>query len=430
MILSTLASAMARLVSIVTALVSIPLTLHYLGSERYGMWLTISSLIAVLSFADLGMGNGLLNRIAAAHGRNDRPSIQRYVSSGFAVLTVISLLIILAFVSFYALIPWPRFFNVQDHLARYEAGPSVAVFTICFALSIPATIVQKIQAGLQESFIASSWQCVGSIVALAGVVTVTKLEMGLPWIVLAFMGGPLVAALSNSLVFYIRSAPDIAPRPKAFSTEAAVQTGQTGLLFLLLQIVVAAAYSSDSLVISHILGPAAVPQYAVPERMFSIVSQLIATVLTPLWPAYGEAISRSDHDWVKQTFFRSLTFSVCLAGAVSGLVALAGPTLLRVWVGSTIQVTPLLLVGFALWKTLEAGGNSVAMFLNGAHVVRFQVITAAVMGVVVLVLKIVLVGSLGVAGSVWATIIGYSICSAIPMMFRVGGILTESSRNL
>jgi O-antigen/teichoic acid export membrane protein len=46
--------------------ISVPLTLTYLGSERYGMWMAISSIVALLAFADFGLGNGLVNAIAVA----------------------------------------------------------------------------------------------------------------------------------------------------------------------------------------------------------------------------------------------------------------------------------------------------------------------------------------------------------------------------
>src|ERR1700685_3295376 len=51
---TTIVSALSKIVTVLTSLISVPLTLHYLGVERYGLWMTISSLIACLSFADLG----------------------------------------------------------------------------------------------------------------------------------------------------------------------------------------------------------------------------------------------------------------------------------------------------------------------------------------------------------------------------------------
>src|SRR5262245_42123374 len=92
--LSALASALAKAISVSTALISVPLTLTYLGAERYGMWMTMSSLVAMLSFADLGIGNGLLASVASAHGRNDRDEIQSYVSSAYLVLSAIAIAIV------------------------------------------------------------------------------------------------------------------------------------------------------------------------------------------------------------------------------------------------------------------------------------------------------------------------------------------------
>src|SRR5690349_17928309 len=66
-LLTALVSAFAQAVNMLTMLVSIPLTLNYLGVERYGLWIVISSLITILGFADLGLGNGLLNAIADAN---------------------------------------------------------------------------------------------------------------------------------------------------------------------------------------------------------------------------------------------------------------------------------------------------------------------------------------------------------------------------
>ena len=50
----------AKIVAVAAVFVTVPLTLNYLGSERYGLWMTISSVSLMLGFADLGIGNGVL----------------------------------------------------------------------------------------------------------------------------------------------------------------------------------------------------------------------------------------------------------------------------------------------------------------------------------------------------------------------------------
>ena len=235
-VLSSFTSAVAKLITVVTALISVPLTLRYLGVERYGMWMTMSSFLAMLSFADFGIGNGLLNAVAGAYGRDDRQEIRRYVSSAFLILTIIAATILVLFSAVYRYVPWFEIFNVQSDLARREAGPALAIVVACIALGVPASIVQRVQTGMQRGFMANLWQCLASTIGLVGIITAIRFEAGLHWLVLAFVGAPLIAAVLNSLIFFGRLQPDIAPSVLAVSRHAVTRVVHTGLLFLGLQI--------------------------------------------------------------------------------------------------------------------------------------------------------------------------------------------------
>src|SRR5271157_556872 len=92
-VLSTAASGLAKGVSVLANLIIVPMTLHYLGEERYAMWAMISSLFITLNSADLGIGNGLLNLVAAASGKGDKKLIRKYISSGFFMLLAIGVAI-------------------------------------------------------------------------------------------------------------------------------------------------------------------------------------------------------------------------------------------------------------------------------------------------------------------------------------------------
>jgi O-antigen/teichoic acid export membrane protein len=421
--LSALASALAKIISVSTALISVPLTLHYLGPERYGLWMTISSLVAILAFADLGIGNGLLNAIAAAHGRDDRAAIRRDVSSGFCVLSAVALGMLVLFALAYPFVPWPTLFNVKTALAQQEVGPAVAVFVACFTLAIPVSIVQRVQMGLQRGFLASLWQCVSSLMGLVGVVIAIRQQAGLPWLVLAFMGAPLIASAVNSLLFFGRTEPLLAPGRAGVSKDAALHLLRAGGLFLVLQLVAAVAYASDNFIIAHLLGAPAVADYAVPERMFSFVTMVLAMVLAPLWPAYGEAIARGDAAWVRRTLRRSVTTAVAVSGVFSFTLVWIGPWLIDAWVGNAVTTSALLLLGLATWKTFEAGATALAAFLNGANIVRTQVAVSTATMILAVALKFMLVPRVGVAGVVWATAIAFGLCAAIPYCLLLPAIL-------
>jgi len=417
--LSALTSVLAKIVSVSTALISVPLTLHYLGAERYGMWMTMSSLIAMLGFADLGMGNGVLTAVAHAYGNDDRDAIRRIVSSGLFVLTLIALVILIVFGMCYNFVPWYRIFNVNGSVARNEAAPALALFVLCFALAVPTGIVQRVQMGLQRGFMASLWQCAGSALGLGGVLIAIHLEAGLPWLVLALVGAPLFASLLNSFLFFGKMAPDIAPRRSAISRRAVHRIASAGVFFLVLQIATSITYSSDNLLIAQYLGAETVTQYAVPDKLFSLVPMIVLMFFFPLWPAYGEAIARGDAIWVRRTLRKSLKLAFLFSVSVCALLVAIAPWLIIHWVGRIVDPPLLLLSAFAMWRVIDSCAITIAMFLNGANLIRFQALIAIFFAIAALALKIYLVPRIGIAGILFSTSIAWLIFAGLPLYIYV-----------
>lgn len=426
--LTVLASAAAKGASLLTTIVSVPLTVRYLGAERYGLWMAIGSIVAMFSFADLGIGNGLINAVSEAHGRNDRDGARRSVSSAFFILAGVAALVAAAFALVYPWVPWHRIFNVKTAIAVQESGPAMAAFVFCFALNMPLGVVQRVQLGYQEGFASSIWQCVGTAISLAALLLVIYLRGGLVWLVLSVSGAPTIALLANHLDMFYRRRPWLRPRLGAVSINAASRICRLGGLFLTLQIAMALAFSSDNLVAAQLLGAESVAQYAVPFKLFAIPTALLAVVLTPLWPAYGEAITRGDTDWVARTLRRSLKFAATGGAAAAAVLIVFGKQILLRWAGPSIHPTFMLLLGLGAWTVLGACGTCLAMFLNGVNVVRFQAVTAAVMAVCNLGLSILLAHRFGVAGIIWGTVIAYTTCTLIPIAIWIPSLLRHVSR--
>lgn len=426
-VLQALASALAKAISVGTALISVPLSLHYLGTERFGMWMTMSSLVALLSFADLGIGNGLLSSVAAAHGRDDRKKIRELVSSAYFALGLIAVMVLAFFALAYAFVPWHRVFNVQSELARAEAGPSIAVMVTCFALAIPIGVVQRTQLGLQMGYASSLWQCVASLLGLAGVMSAIWQEAPLPLLLMAYAGAPLLVGLVNSLVFFLYQQRDLAPYFGDVSRAGIRILAGTGLLFLVLQVAGSLTFMSDSFIIAQKLGAAAVSQYAVPEKLFGLIGMIIGFALSPLWPAYGEAIARGDVKWVRATLRSSLLISAAVAATGSGILIVAAPWIIKLWVGHAVAPPLLLLLGLGIWRVCDGVGNSLAMFLNGARVVRLQVAISLITAVVAVSLKFYFVEAIGAAGVIWATIISYFILTIFPYFLLLGHLMRKIS---
>src|ERR1700745_3408471 len=91
-------SYIAKGLTVLASFVSVPLTVDYLGSERYGVWLTINSLLLWMALSDFGLaGTALVNALSEAVGNHDRGAARRYVASAFWALLTIALVIGIAF---------------------------------------------------------------------------------------------------------------------------------------------------------------------------------------------------------------------------------------------------------------------------------------------------------------------------------------------
>jgi O-antigen/teichoic acid export membrane protein len=421
--LTTLSSIAGQGIFVLTLLVSVPLTLGYLGAERYGLWMAISSFVGILGFADLGLGNGLLNAISEANGRNDRDAARRYVSSALAMLSAVAVLLACAFAAIYPVVSWREVFNISSRRTIEEAGPSMAVLMACLLAGLPLGIVPKTQLGYQEGFVNSLWDVAGRVAGLIGLLLVIRFQGGLPWLVLAICGAPVAANALNGLVLFGVRRPWLRPRFRYVRARAVEGLLRLGLLFFILQVVTAAAYCSDNLIIAHMIGLDAVAQYAVPARLFSVPSMLLGFALTPLWPAYGESIARGDRAWTKRVLFRSMRLSLAGGGAAAVVLFLTGGWIVKMWAGPLVTPSRGLLAGLGAWLIVSAFGNAVGVFFNGARVIRLQVILAPLMAGAKLVLSVILVSKFGLPGLAWGTAIAYAMVSLVPSLIAVPRVL-------
>jgi len=416
-ILSSITGIAARGAAMGTSLITIPLTLHYLGNERFGLWMTISSVVALATFADFGIGNGVLNAVAVASGRDDIDAIRRAISGAFAVLLGIGITLLTAFLAIYRFVSWGDLFRATSPVARAEAGPAMLVFATCFALNIPLDIVQRVQLGLQQGFRTNVWQICASLLSLAGIIIVVRLHGTVPQLVLAFAGAPVLGVALNALHFFTFDRRDLLPRWSLISRDAIAQIARLGGMFFLIQLVITFSFSTDNFIVARTLGVATVALYSIPQRMFTFISVIVFTLTTPLWPAYGEAVARGDMAWVRRTLSGTQRGALLWSTGVAIVLVLMAHRILLLWVGPAIQPTFALLVGLGVWEIVRSFTHTQQMFLNGAGIMRFQTITHCIFGVACIAAKFHSAQRYGIAGVPWAGVVTYTLLISLPNGF-------------
>ena len=137
------------------------------------------------------------------------------------------------------------------------------------------------------------------------------------------------------------------------------------LYFAFPQLGLALVQSAPALAISVASGASGVAGYTLLIRLFSPFQQGQAILLNPVWPAYTEAHTRSDHPWIVRTFAR--TISAFFAFAIGILiVAWQSHALLSIWIGqSAVFVGPALTAYITLWCLLQMAAQPFIFLLMG-----------------------------------------------------------------
>ena len=406
-------TAIVKIFAVAINLVTVPLTVNYLGAERYGLWMSISSVMALMGFADLVLGNGLLNAVAKANGRSSNEDAQIAVSSTFYILLGISGVLLAIFLSAFTFISWQHVFNVSSALAIKESAPTMLVLVIILLINIPLGIIERIYLGYQEGYRFQIWLILGSFLSFAGLLLCINFKWGLPWLVLAFSGGQLIATFMNGIYLFSKKRKYLLPRLKYFNLDMGKTLIRSGLIFFLLGLFTLLANTSDDIILSQTLGPSSVAGYEVVKKMF-LFSMFTQYIIQPLWPAFAEAMESGDIEWAKKTLKKGLRISIICAAVISLPLLIFGKQIVLVWVGAAYIPSWWLLAGFYVFVLIANYGGVMSTFLNSGPLLYRQLLIVGLSGTSSVIFKIYLSAHFGVSGIIWATILCYGVFYIIP----------------
>lgn len=402
-------------ISLLSAVIIIPLTFRYLGAERYGLWMTITSFVLFLGFADLGLGSGLTARIAEADGDDDHHRIERLVTCAFYTLLALCILLLVSFACILPFVNWRLLYGLHTALAAQEAGLATTILVLCTLASMPLGTVLRVQAGYQQGFVADLWNATGSLLALIGILLVVEHGGGLSALVLTVAGIPLLVTLCNWLVQFHFVRPSLRPKLALFDSCIARQLLAVGGIFFVQQCFGLIYYLSDNLVIARTMGAVQVAHYAVVQRIFSI-GLITQYLVAPLWPALGEALSRRDFRWAARAARRALLAAFVVSTLAAIPLLAASRTLIERWSGVDPGPIDLLRVGFAVWVVLVGYIATMSALLNQERMMRRHVAIYGSASIASLILKIVFATHDSVAGVIWATNIGFGVLYVVPTL--------------
>lgn len=406
--LSALLAAVAKVFNTAIPLITLKITISYLGTELYGLWATITSFFALFAFADLGLGNGLQTELSRATGKDDVAQCRTLISSAYLVLTIVPVLLLVLLLCVYPFLDWGHIMGAESEEAIALTGPFVLALFSSKMLSVPASLVQRIHNSLQEGYIASIWSCISSVFSLATIFLYWKLDLGKTGMMWASSYIIVLVYLMNTFYFFFVTNKEYRPSFKAIDKKTAMQLFSTGALFLALHILTSISLSLDNYIVAKTVGLTETASYSVAYRVALFIGIISTMLSTPLWAANGEALERGDFNWVKSRTRKMTILSFWGAvGCSILLILLANPVLS--WLGKDLYVPWFILAGMCVTQILIATTNPAFMVLNAGRKIAVQIVMYAIYAAVSLVCKYYFGRMYGAVAVSWGGAITYGI---------------------
>ncbi|TRX66357.1 lipopolysaccharide biosynthesis protein [Carboxylicivirga sp. M1479] len=391
-----------------------PLTLSYLGNMWYGVWLTIGSFTGWLSFFNLGLGNGLRNKLAESLANGDVEKSKKYVSSTYFVISIISLSLFLILMPVILFIDWNPVFNIQGEDPGLIRG-ALLIFVGLFCLKFILSIIESIFDADQRPAYGDLVDFLTSTLFFIGIIFLINFtEPLLMYIVIVHGGLPVLIFACLSVYWYRKRYKNIRPSFKSIDKTLFRDLASLGLRFFIIQMSVIILFASDNMIISHVLGPEDVVPYNAARKYFSIVAVVFYIILEPFWSAFTNAYIKGDLKWVKTSIKKLM---LLVAGVLLALIVmlLISPMVFKIWLKDMVEIPWELSLLMALFVFVRAWGNVFIYYINGVGKITLQLYIAVITGVINIPLSIYLAKNLemGINGIILATIICLGIGAII-----------------
>jgi len=387
-----LASIVIKGLSIGISLVLVPMTLSYVDNSRYGIWLTLSSIVAWLSFFDIGLSQGLRNKLAEARAKNDDKVAQIYVSTTYALLGIIFASIWVIFMVTNHFLSWSGILNVTSTMEGEVSTLAIIVFTY-FCMSFVLKTITTVLLADQQPARSSLMDLLGQMISMLIIfILVRTTEGSLVRLGIALCISPLVVLVTANLVFFSGQYRKYRPVFKKVDFRYAKDLFNLGLIFFLIQLAAIVQFQTANIIIARNFGTEEVTSYNIVYKYFGILNMVFTIFITPFWSASTEAYQKNDIHWIKNGIRRysQLNILLILAGIVMLIFA---KDIYRIWLNGKVSIDfSLSLWGFFYFNVLMFGGKYVN-FLNGISALRIQFISSIIspfiyFGVAMMLIKI------------------------------------------
>lgn len=420
-----LLSGICKPLSMLISYIYIPIVLNYLGIEKYGIWSTILTIISWIGYFDIGIGNGLRNKLTESLSKKDGES-QKLVSSAYAFTTLIMIVVVIIFSAVASCVNWNRVFgvdNTEENLAKV-----VIISAIFIAVNFILSLCKNVLYALQKSADVSIMELMVQIINLIGVIIASKFfESNLFIMAIVYGNSMIVVNCVASIVVYEKNK---AIRPRIHGIDMLVGRNITnlGTQFFVVQICALVLFTTDSLIISYLYGAADVTPYNTVNKLFNVIIGIYSALIVPIWSNVTKMKAENNIVGIRRLIGKLHLLMIPFI-MMSIILSVLLRKISAIWLGKELNYSTELIIFGCLYCVLTMWCNTYASISNGMEIMKITMVFACIQATVNIPLSLFMAESLNLktAGVLGGTVTSMIIAAAVSP-FIVNRKLNELSR--
>lgn len=374
-----------------------------------GVWYTMLSILNWINLFDLGLGNGLRNRLPGFIENKEYSLARQYVSTTYIVMALLSIGICFTGLVVIPLLNWNTILNVStDVITEGQLVSCVIIVFLGIVLHLAIKIVTSILYAIQKSAVVNLLSLLSNATVLLLVLTIPSLDL-----VNNLRNMAIINAVALNIPYIIcticlfsKPLKELIPSARFFNRKLIRDILNVGLTLLWLTLVFMVISSTNELLVTYLTSPDNVVEYQAYSKIFHTGAMLLTLALTPIWSAVTKAQAKGDYCWIRKIYKIFL-----LASGACFFVELCVIPLLQwlfdVWLGKGLIVANSgYALSFAILGTVMILHNVNTSIGNGMSYFRVQIIWMTVAAILFIPMSFMLVNVVGSwIGVVWSAVI-------------------------
>ena len=382
-----------QVISVLIGLLYVPLLLDYLTQEKYGIWITLTSILGWFSFFDIGLGNGLRNKLTEALANDNLVLGKRYVSTTYAILICIFSVVLLVFHISNFFLNWNSILNTKtiDENELYILTSIVFTF---FVLRFIVQLISVIYLADQKPSATIMMATGGNLLSFLIVLLLTKITLNGNLVLLGTIisAVPVLLFVVVSVISFNTRYKSLKPSVKAVDFKLSNTLLKLGTKFFFLQVAYIIVFSTSNVFITQFYGPAEVAVFNIAFKYFQIPVMVFSIIMSPIWSAVTDAYSQSDFDWMKKTLRQLNVISLLFVFGIILMVVISN-WVYKIWVGDEIEIPMSLSVSLSIYSVMQIAIAPYSSFINGIGKLKLTVLLTF-LGILVYLILIFVFGNL------------------------------------